>query len=114
MAEIIYRLPGKEQYSYAEVKLTDDELYGPDALDVQDLLAKALSELNAAFPNATGSPSVSGYQGQAAGPQAGSGHTCAHGERVYKSGTSAKGPWAGWMCPSKDRNNQCKPEWEGK
>lgn len=44
---------------------------------------------------------------------AGGGRTCEHGKRVYKSGSSAKGPWAGWFCAlPKGSAGACKPEWE--
>ena len=37
---------------------------------------------------------------------------CEHGERIFREGTSKEGkPWRAWFCPSKDRANQCKPEW---
>jgi hypothetical protein len=36
--------------------------------------------------------------------------TCAHGERVYRSGTSAKGPWEAMFCPTeKGTPGQCAP-----
>lgn len=37
--------------------------------------------------------------------------SCRHGERVFKSGTGAKGPWSAHFCPSKNRNDQCDPIW---
>lgn len=38
--------------------------------------------------------------------------TCAHGERKYVTGTSAKGPWAAYMCPTpKGTPDQCAPVW---
>ena len=37
---------------------------------------------------------------------------CPHGVKVARSGTSAKGPWKAWMCPTpKDTPGQCKPQW---
>lgn len=40
------------------------------------------------------------------------GHTCAHGARMFKSGSGAKGPWAAWMCPTaKDAPDKCPPDW---
>ena len=45
-------------------------------------------------------------------PSPGSRHSCAHGDRVYRKGTSAKGPWAGWFCPlpKERKDEQCAPE----
>lgn len=38
---------------------------------------------------------------------------CAHGSMERKQGTNKQGkPYAGWVCPSKDRNDQCKPKWD--
>ncbi|WP_431911625.1 hypothetical protein [Nonomuraea jabiensis] len=35
--------------------------------------------------------------------------TCAHGEMTYRTGNSAKGPWAGYFCPLEKGNpDQCK------
>lgn len=37
---------------------------------------------------------------------------CHHGDRVYRSGAGAKGPWQAWMCPSpKGTPGQCEPLW---
>jgi hypothetical protein len=36
--------------------------------------------------------------------------SCKHGLMTYRTGTSAKGPWQGWMCPApKGTPDQCKP-----
>lgn len=41
-----------------------------------------------------------------------SGNTCKHGAMVYKSGTSTKGPWQGWMCPTpKGALDKCDTIW---
>lgn len=48
---------------------------------------------------------------QAAAPAAG-GNTCKHGAMSFKSGTSAKGPWQGWMCASpKGAPDKCDTIW---
>lgn len=37
---------------------------------------------------------------------------CQHGERTYRNGQGAKGPWAAWFCPSpKGTPGQCEPLW---
>lgn len=37
---------------------------------------------------------------------------CDHGDRVWVTGSSAKGPWKAWMCPAeKNDPTKCKPEW---
>jgi hypothetical protein len=52
-----------------------------------------------------------GRSGASDGAPAGvPGQTCQHGQRQYKSGQGAKGPWAAWMCPApKGTPDQCKP-----
>lgn len=45
-----------------------------------------------------------------AGP---AGKTCKHGDRVYRTGTSAKGDWTAWFCPQpKGSDDICKPIWK--
>ena len=35
---------------------------------------------------------------------------CVHGDMVARSGSGAKGPWKGWMCPTpKGTPDQCEP-----
>jgi hypothetical protein len=37
---------------------------------------------------------------------------CAHGPRQWKEGVSKAGnPYKMWACPSRDRNDQCQPQW---
>jgi hypothetical protein len=37
--------------------------------------------------------------------------TCDHGPRVRRTGTSGKGPWVGWFCPTpKGTPGQCQPK----
>jgi hypothetical protein len=37
---------------------------------------------------------------------------CAHGERQFKSGQGAKGPWKAWMCAAaKGDPTKCEPQW---
>ena len=39
--------------------------------------------------------------------------TCNHGVREYKEGTNRSGKrYAGWFCPSKNKNDECKPVWK--
>jgi hypothetical protein len=109
MAEVIFRLPGNEQYSYVEVKFDEEELDGPGGEEAaQELLNTTLAQLNATFQAVGGQnqgASQSGY-----GQQSNSNiPSCQHGQRVEKSGSSSRGQWKAYMCPSKDRSNQCKP-----
>jgi len=45
-------------------------------------------------------------------PVADGGKQCKHGAMSFKSGTSAKGPWQGWMCASpKGAPDKCETIW---
>ena len=38
--------------------------------------------------------------------------TCTHGDRVYREGNGAKGPWKAWFCGTpKGTLEQCDPIW---
>lgn len=39
---------------------------------------------------------------------------CRHGAMQRKEGTNAKGPYSGWVCPSRNRNDQCPAQWDSK
>ena len=42
----------------------------------------------------------------------GAAHTCRHGEMAFRSGTSAKGPWKGYMCAApKGAVDKCDTIW---
>ena len=58
-------------------------------------------------------PQQQGYAPPQQAAPAGPGPSCVHGPRVFKSGTSKSSgkPYKMWACPSRDRNNQCDPEW---
>jgi len=44
-------------------------------------------------------------------PAAG-GNACKHGAMTFKTGTSSKGPWQGWMCPTpKGAPDKCDTIW---
>lgn len=113
MANITFRLPGREQYSYAEVSVTNDEIDGPDGQGLlASLLTDALAALNLAYPEAErpAAPQASQSAPQAA-PAAG-GQQCIHGERKHVKGKSAKGPWQGLFCPQpKGAAGSCDPVW---
>lgn len=71
----------------------------------------AMANLAAGGAVANYTPGTANFKGPAnnstpAGPR------CDHGDRVWVTGTSAKGPWKAWMC-SADKNDptKCKPEW---
>ena len=64
------------------------------------------------------SPNVSAIAAQFAAPVAApaptapTGNVCKHGAMNFKSGVSAKGPWAGWMCPAPQGSpDKCTTIW---
>ena len=45
-------------------------------------------------------------------PAPGPGNSCRHGEMAFRSGTSAKGPWKGYMCAApKGAPDKCDTIW---
>ena len=45
-------------------------------------------------------------------PAQSAGNTCKHGAMAYKTGTSSKGTWQGWMCPTpKGAPDKCDTIW---
>lgn len=97
----------------AELEALFDEVLASQtiqkALDVAALLTGAQ-----VVTQTTAAPAPQPQQAQGATvtqhPAAAGLHTCEHGVREYRTGTSRKGPWAGWFCPAKVKN--CSPEWE--
>lgn len=117
MADLTYRLPGKEPFSYVEVVTDLDELNSPDG---ENILREALDALNALFPSA-GTATAGGYSrpAPASDPSLPDFAHCKHGDMLYKEGGSGRSKWKAYMCQSKDRNDRCQPrdavsgnEWE--
>jgi len=115
-------------------KLADGTLINLYASDVRELEAGLADiSMNALNIIATGkelsqgsvapaavSPAVSAIAAQFKGeyvaapvsaPAAG-GNACKHGAMTFKTGTSSKGPWQGWMCPTpKGAPDKCDTIW---
>ncbi len=110
MAEVIFRLPGREQYSYAEVKFDEDELTGPGGFEAaQELLKTALNELNAVFPGSSGGSNSGAAQSGPSQQSNNGGHNCVHGPMNYVKGGSGNRTWQAYMCQHPDKSNRCKP-----
>jgi hypothetical protein len=107
-------------YSMDEYRAARDELIDDLAKDLEAVqLAKAIGN---AAPLGQGAPVVEATAtpapgwGEAPTPSASFTQatvpSCQHGPRTAKSGSSAKGPWKGWMCPApKGDPTQCQPQW---
>ena len=110
MAELIYRLPGAEPYSYVEVKVDSAEVEGPGGdVYLLELLTNAKEALDQVFPAGAGRTPE---DARPAAPAVSNGAqtTCVHGARTRV----AKGNWVAWFCPEKDKSAQCKAEFEKK
>ena len=50
-------------------------------------------------------------QSTAKSAPSGAGKSCKHGDMTFRTGSSAKGPWKGYFCPSpKGTPDQCEPQ----
>lgn len=114
MANIVYRLPGKEQYSYAEVTFNTDDQEYVDPVARLEVLQGALTDLGLVYPEAAARP-ASGAVGTAQQPAPAGGQsngadtTCVHGQR----NRVAKGNWVAWFCPQpKGAPDQCQASFE--
>ena len=111
-------------------KLSDGTLINLYAKDVKDLetgltdlsmvstLIKSTSKELAGGAPAPTAESVAAQFNAPAAPQPvavqsnGAVHTCRHGEMAFRSGTSAKGPWKGYMCAApKGAVDKCDTIW---
>ena len=96
-------------------KLNDGTLINLYAASVQELEA-GLADLsmNAMNIRATGlelTGGVAPVAAPAAAPAAG-GNTCRHGVMALREGTSARGPWKGYMCAApKGATDKCDTIW---
>ena len=123
MANITFRLPGREQYSYAEVSFDTNE---PDYVQetVQAILKDALADLDAVYPETgrqTAPAADQTYTAPAATvvpvpPGTPESMTCKHGLRKHSKGTSGKGTpkeknWQALFCPQPKGAPSCSPKW---
>jgi hypothetical protein len=68
---------------------------------------QAVANVGAQFPNATPVSPVPQTVTPSTAPV---GRSCKHGPMTKRSGSSAKGPWKGYMCPTpKGTPDQCEP-----
>jgi hypothetical protein len=120
MANITFRLPGREQYSYAEVSVTNDEIDGPDGQGLlASLLSDALAALNLTYPEAERPVAPVAVLAPAAAPQVApaDGLSCIHGVRKHSKGISGAGTpkqreWQALFCPQpKGAAGSCDPKW---
>jgi hypothetical protein len=82
------------------IKSTEAELYtGSQSVASAPTVAAVAQSFNAT-PVAAPAPVAAG------------GNACKHGPMTFKTGTSTKGPWQGWMCPTpKGAPDKCDTIW---
>lgn len=108
MADITFRLPGREQYSYAEVHVNYSEIEGPEGEHfLGDLLATSLAAINLTYPKAEPPAQAA----PATATQSADGPSCQHGPRKHAKGTSARGVWQALFCPLPKGQGQCPTVW---
>lgn len=103
--------------TYAEFKNNLDSLLGTtDAEALLTTMAVSLTGAPTSMVEAASNVAVglgatpTTHTGYAPATGAPSGRVCKHGPMTKRSGTGAKGPWKGWMCPSpKGTPDQCDP-----
>lgn len=85
----------------ALIKSTSAELSGGNAT------AAAVSNIQAAFNASPVTQALPPQQVEAPGSK-----TCKHGVMAFKTGTSARGPWQGYMCAApKGAPDKCETIW---
>lgn len=104
--------------TFADFKTHLTDVLGPEGFDkVLTTMAasiegapsfeQAVANVGAQFPNATPVSPVPQTFTPSTAPV---GRNCKHGPMTKRSGSSAKGPWKGYMCPTpKGTPDQCEP-----
>lgn len=78
--------------------------------ETADLFATAYSVVKGLNAPETTAAVANSQQAAQNAPQAGTGSFCPHGQRDLRSNKpGAQKEWSAYFCPSKDKNNQCKP-----
>ena len=105
-----------EEYKAARQELIDDLEGDLEAIQLAKAVGNAapLAPFHEAAPKpvaATQAAPKAWEEPAAAAPfQSATVPNCAHGPMTARSGTSAKGPWKAWMCPTaKGTPGQCAP-----
>ena len=84
----------------ALIKSTSGELSGGSALATANAVISQSFNSTPVAVTATGQPAESAAK------------MCRHGQMAYKTGTSAKGPWQGYMCAApKGAPDKCDTIW---
>lgn len=95
------------------------QLRDPNIVELMDVVKKAGAHFSSGeAPKAASQKPQQAAQlrpGQPQGstqPSNGESRYCTHGEMTYREGVSKAGkPYRAFFCPSRDRNDQCAPQW---
>jgi len=89
------------------VAVAQSQLSGSRVVETRTPSVQAANPASAAAPEPA--PAAAAPPAAAVG----GGFTCEHGNRVHRTGQSAKGPWSAWFCPQpKGAPDACKPVWK--
>lgn len=104
--------------TYAEFKTHLADVLGPQgaeavittmatSIEGAPTMQQAVATVTAAFPDAKLMPPMGETFTPSTAP---TGRNCKHGPMTKRQGSSAKGPWKGYMCPTpKGTPDQCEP-----
>ena len=114
--QVNYKLPDGTLINLYAKDVKDLEVGLTDLAMVSTLIKTTGRELlgGASAPTATAvAAQFNEPQAQPVAVQSnGQAHTCRHGEMAFRSGTSAKGPWKGYMCAApKGAPDKCDTIW---
>lgn len=115
--QVNYKLPDGSLINLYATTTQELETGLNDLSMVSALIKSTLAELGGSSHVAPTTASVAAALGATAvtpsgAPAQSAGNTCKHGPMSYKTGTSSKGAWQGWMCPTpKGAPDKCDTIW---
>lgn len=78
---------------------------------VSDVSSLILATSSALGINNSPAANIANMQAQLGAVEISADKQCKHGPLTLKSGTSARGPWKGWMCSVPKKDGGCDPIW---
>ena len=112
--QVNYKLPDGTLINLYATDVKELEIGLNDLSMVSALIKSTAGELGGSSANAIAAQlgaTVTAVTPSGA-PAQSAGNTCKHGAMSYKTGTSSKGTWQGWMCPTpKGAPDKCDTIW---
>jgi hypothetical protein len=110
--QVNYKLPDGTLINLYATEIKELETGLNDLSMVAALIKSTAGELGGGSASAPSVASIAQQFNSAPVTDAGTAPVCKHGSMTYKTGTSAKGPWRAWMCPSpKGAIDKCETSW---